>query len=77
MKSRHILQVHLLLVILNCQHVQCVLKDWTKIQVEYRVHFVTIPFSALVSQSGPIWHAKCVDFVNSKMRSLLVQSVEQ
>ncbi|KAG5582181.1 hypothetical protein H5410_052808 [Solanum commersonii] len=59
-KSRHILQVHLLLVILNCQHVQCVLKDWTKIQVEYRVHFVTIPFSALVSQSGPIWHAKLV-----------------
>lgn len=39
-------------------------KDWTKIQVEYRVHFVTIPFSALVSQSGPIWHAKLVCLSN-------------
>lgn len=77
MQSQHILQVHLLLVILNCQRVQCALKDWTKIQAEYRVHYVIIHFSALVSQSGPIWHAKSADFVSSKMRDLPVQSVER
>ncbi|KAK6945127.1 BRCA1-associated 2 [Dillenia turbinata] len=44
-------------------------RDWIKILLGYRVHFVIILFNVLAFLNGPISHARYVDFVSNKKRN--------
>uniref|UniRef100_A0A7C8ZGM5 Uncharacterized protein n=1 Tax=Opuntia streptacantha TaxID=393608 RepID=A0A7C8ZGM5_OPUST len=52
---------------LSFQLAQFVLRDWTKIQVGYRLHYVITHFNVLAFPNGPIHLVRCADYVNRRM----------